>query len=149
MNATQRAIKEGLNDYYESRKPEPTKSSKLYRLVLMTQIHENYGTEETPRWKPKGGSEYHVILGSETVALTIDQRGLTDALLERLTKYGTMFTEYVHSWYVAPLDEETPDETMWREMREWGYLSKETHERYLRDMLLTDIDFKPFLYHTN
>lgn len=40
----------------------------MFRLIAKTQYMENYGTEESPRWKFKGGSDYVVAyLTTETV----------------------------------------------------------------------------------
>ena len=44
------------------------------QLVLETQYHENYGDEENPRWKAKGGSTYLVDLPVEIAdASTINE----------------------------------------------------------------------------
>ena len=49
----------------------------MSKLYIFTQNYENYGTEENPRWKAKGGSDYFVydFDGDEatTIMLVRDQ----------------------------------------------------------------------------
>ena len=32
----------------------------MSKLLIITQVYENYGTADEPHWKPKGGSDYVV-----------------------------------------------------------------------------------------
>ena len=49
----------------------------MSKLYIFTQDYDNYGTEEDPHWKPKGGSDYFVydFDGDEatTIMLVRDQ----------------------------------------------------------------------------
>lgn len=66
LRATDRdAVLEGIDDIDADVQlfgPKPTK----YRLVITTQVYENYGY----RWKPKGGNEYHIPLGESVLHVT-------------------------------------------------------------------------------
>ena len=56
-------------------------------LVIETQYHENYGSEENPHWKSKGGSTYLVDLQAENAnASTINE-------LKYLIEYRNSMTE--------------------------------------------------------
>jgi hypothetical protein len=62
------------------------------QLILETQYHENYGDEENPHWKAKGGQTYIVDLPVENAnASTINE-------LKSLIDYrNPMSEEYVNS----------------------------------------------------
>jgi hypothetical protein len=100
---------------------EPAKSgTTTFRLVLWTQIYENYGahcwdgTGECPQyWKAKGGTEYHYQLGDANAVLALGAKGL-EALVKQLTgkinKWDNSWDEYVIGWQVWPSTEKTQDE---------------------------------------
>jgi hypothetical protein len=108
------------------------------KIVIQTQVRENYGSADNPYWKFKGGNIYVVP------NLTVDQaKVVKDGGIPTLTKllevYGSMFEEYIAGWYIAddgdkvcePWD--TPFELFWRNGRwianrtidngEYGYMN--------------------------
>ena len=70
----------------------------MSKLYIFTQDYDNYGTEEDPHWKPKGGSDYFVydFDGDEatTIMLVRDQ-------IEYDNPY---FRSQIAGWEVVPND---------------------------------------------
>lgn len=111
-----------------------------FRLVITTQIHENYGahcwdgTGECPQyWKAKGGEEYHRNLGTANEVIEMGQKGIHRVLADMRTKVETLddyWHEYVIDWSLVPSNEETYGEQEAREMLEWGWISPEQAKHY-------------------
>ena len=64
------------------------KESKMI-LAIETQYHENYGDEESPHWKPKGGSTY-LVSGD-----AINHKNVINELRNLIDFKGPMSEEYV------------------------------------------------------
>ncbi len=85
---------------------EPAKGSKepkapvTFSIIIATQVYENYGY----RWKPKGGSEYRIALGSTKDVLALGYSGLCD-LVQRSRKMvehdDNEYNEYIVNWVVV------------------------------------------------
>ena len=67
-------------------------------LVIETQYLENYGTEDKPHWKAKGGTSYKVT----NVQLNVDFNAVVEA---SGVAYSNSFAEeYVITWHVESDD---------------------------------------------
>lgn len=121
--------------------PAPTTNGEItFRLVLVTQIHENYGahcwdgTGECPQyWKAKGGEEYHRNLGSANDVIQLGREGIDRALSAmraEVEKSDEYWQEYAINWELVPSNEETYGEREVREMLEWGWISPEQVGHY-------------------
>ena len=70
----------------------------MSKLYIFTQDYENYGDEENPRWKAKGGSDYFVpdFKGDEatTVMLVRDQ----------IESDNAFYKSSILGWEVVPND---------------------------------------------
>lgn len=104
-----------------------------YRLVIFTQVYENYGY----RWKPKGGNEYHIQLGYTTCCDEVS-RILVDNHRHLIERTGDddglhSFSEHITGWSIYGSDEKTYEERMeedsspevkehYRARRETGWL---------------------------
>ena len=60
-------------------------------LVVSTQYSENYGTEDQPYWKNKGGSEYKVLNVPNN--LTIEQ--MVEQVRDRIEYKSSYAEEYI------------------------------------------------------
>jgi hypothetical protein len=128
----QAVIGEWDNDEPETKNPEPSQS---FRVVVQTQYRENYGAHcwdgegECPQhWKNKGGSEYHVALGSAAHVIALGSegiRGIVSKMAEKVERCDDYAQEWVIGWEIYGDKEETPDEREDREMAEWGYPVRE------------------------
>lgn len=102
------------------------------KLMIFTQVHENYGSESDPYWKPKGGDDYFVpvsmddLLASENKAAFL--RGLVDAARAVIEHRSSMFEEYIIDYSLEDDDFRTEFETS---QIEWDgtcfYPSKPVH----------------------
>jgi hypothetical protein len=121
--------------------PAPPSAGKItFRLVITTQIYENYGshnwdgTGECPQyWKAKGGNEYHRNLGTANDVIQMGQVGIKIALSSmraEIEKSDYDWQEYTINWEIIPSNEETHDERETREMLEWGWITPEQAEHY-------------------
>lgn len=83
-----------------------------FRLVAYTQDWENYGDAETPRWKPKGGSEFVIAeLSLEDAAKGYTfLRGLVEAAAEKINYRDDMFDCWMIDWELLGEGELTPFE---------------------------------------
>lgn len=98
--------------------PKPQTS---FRLVLWTQEFENHaaqdwnGEGECPEnWSPKGGSEYHLPVGSVQDILTLGKTGVASLAIQaarRLEVSNNYYSVNVVGWALFPSSEETPGET--------------------------------------
>ena len=122
------AILEGLAPEIDI-PPAPAVPMDGYRLVIQTQIYENYGAHnwdgkgECPQyWKAKGGNEYQTP-GDYRITETTEanERKVLERYRHMIERKSCGYHEYIIgvNWY-AP-NEETPDERMRRDFIEWGY----------------------------
>jgi hypothetical protein len=149
LNKARRALGKALvAEYYEveeEREPEPV-STGLYRVVVTTQVYENYGAHawngegECPKyWKAKGGNEYQVVVGNIADVLALGSAGLqriAGRIAGKVERYDEYFDEYMISWHVQD-SSETFEERDIREMLEWGIINKETAKLYHDRMIVT------------
>ena len=110
------------------------------KLVINTQIRENYGDTDKPYWKFKGGETYIVPDLTVEQVLKIKDTGIP-TLTALIESFNPMFEEYVQNW--AFLDDgvvvadpwETPFKLYWEQGRwvarrtvengEYGYMRSE------------------------
>lgn len=97
--------------------------SETYRVVVVTQCYENYGSEKTPYWKPKGGNEHIHVIGSASDVIALGNEGIQQIVNDLTANFtdNDMFNEHMIDWYVAPTSEKTEDELMYEEMliKDW------------------------------
>jgi hypothetical protein len=70
----------------------------MAKLLIQTQVYENYGSADEPYWKPKGGSDYVVkkFKGGDqaaTIAVT--------ALRSQIECDNDGYREYILSWEIV------------------------------------------------
>ena len=68
-------------------------------IVLRTQYRENYGTEDQPYWKFKGGSEYK-ILDVPTTAMPHEVVDAVRSEVDYIEYEGPMSEQYILDWSV-------------------------------------------------
>jgi len=106
------------------------KSGTQFRLVLWTQIRENYGAHswdgkgECPQyWKCKGGEEYHVQIGTVIKCMELGGKGIQDIankVVPMIEKNDEYWHEAVIGWSLFSDAEETSGEQDERQAKEWG-----------------------------
>lgn len=71
----------------------------MAKLLITTQVYENYGTADEPYWKAKGGSDYVVkkFKGGDEAAMTAIM-----GLRSQLECDNEYLREYVLSWEIVP-----------------------------------------------
>jgi hypothetical protein len=110
------------------------------KIVIQTQIRENYGDADKPYWKFKGGDTYVVSNLSVAQTLKVKDQGIPTlkALIETRNEG---FEEYVVDWSIVDDDAviceewETPTQLSWEQGRwvarrtidngEYGYMRSE------------------------
>ena len=110
------------------------------KIVITTQVRENYGDAERPYWKSKGGSVF--VVPNLTVAQTLKVKESGIPTLKALIETrNEMFEEYVVDWSILDNDAvvcdpwETPTDLFWTggrwiamrtiENGEYGYMRRE------------------------
>jgi hypothetical protein len=75
------------------------------KVIFSTQAMENYGTEESPRWKGKGGDEYVVANPTLQDVVNMNNAGTWIDYIRALTKAfesehscGNEYYEYILGW---------------------------------------------------
>lgn len=109
--------------------PTPEVPTTGYRLVIETQIYENYGAHswdgkgECPQyWKAKGGNEYQTPATYHITETTGEnERKVLEQYRHLIESRSEGYHEYIIGVYWHASTEETPDERRRREMIEWGY----------------------------
>lgn len=88
------------------------------KIVITTQVRENYGDAERPYWKMKGGSVF--VVPNLTVAQTLKVKESGIPTLKALIETrNEMFEEYVVDWSILDNDAvvcdpwETPTDLFW------------------------------------
>lgn len=102
--------------------PEPVETGVTFRIVLSTQIHENYGAHdwdgkgECPQyWKAKGGNEYQLNLGSanDVIAMGSEEvRQKAEELRSEIERCDEYFEEHAIGWELVPSNVKTYEEEM-------------------------------------
>ena len=78
----------------------------MAKLLITTQIRENYGSAEKPHWKAKGGDNYVV----SNFTQFNEVQAVIDSIRDRLEINDEYYNEYIIDWYVAEDDYLTQDE---------------------------------------
>ena len=70
----------------------------MAKLLITTQVYENYGSADEPYWKPKGGSDYVVkkFRGGNEAATTAVM-----ALRSQIECDNEGYREYILSWEIV------------------------------------------------
>ncbi len=71
----------------------------MAKLLITTQVYENYGSADEPYWKPKGGSDY--------VVKKINVNKVTEtvmALRSQIECDNEFYREYILGWEVVAND---------------------------------------------
>ena len=114
------------------------------KIVITTQVRENYGDANKPYWKFKGGDTY--VVPDLTVEQTIKVKEFGIPTLKALIEtHSDMFEEYVVDWAILDNDAvvceawETPFELRWIggrwvanrtvENGEYGYMNQRVERR--------------------
>ena len=71
------------------------------KVVITTQIRENYGTAEKPYWKFKGGSEYFI---NGVDPLKVAPGMLVDKVKAQVEYANPMSEEYILDWELVSDD---------------------------------------------
>ena len=69
-------------------------------LVIDTQYKENYGSEEQPYWKFKGGSSYKVL----GIPSNIDNAEVVELVRREVEHFDVFTEEYILGWTVQSDD---------------------------------------------
>ena len=72
----------------------------MAKLMITTQVLENYGSEENPYWKAKGGVDYVV----SNFTNFNDVKSFIDSIREQVEIDNCFCQEYIVSWHVADDD---------------------------------------------
>lgn len=72
----------------------------MSKLLIQTQVHENYGTESEPYWKPKGGGDY-VIKNFRKFNKVTETVMAVRAQIEQDNEF---YREYIIGWEVVADD---------------------------------------------
>lgn len=126
-------IQEQLVDLYVVDQP---KVEITYRVVVSVQHYENYGWCDwdgngpcPQRWKAKGGSDYIVVEGlSEKDMLTTDPMSYVP---EGIGHKSEGFEEMILGVEFLPSNVPTYEETMVKDMMEWGGMRRAEADRIL------------------
>jgi len=76
------------------------KEQEMAKLVIQTQVYENYGSESKPHWKAKGGDAYVV----SNFTQFNDVQSFVDNIGEQVTTDDSFYQEYIVDWFVATDD---------------------------------------------
>jgi hypothetical protein len=71
----------------------------MAKLLITTQVYENYGTADEPYWKPKGGSDY--------VVKKINVNKVTETVMglrPQIECDNEFYREYILGWEVVAND---------------------------------------------
>ena len=70
----------------------------MAKLLITTQVYENYGDAEKPHWKAKGGSDYVVknFKGHTTTAVMV--------LRDQIEQDNEYFREYINDFHIVADD---------------------------------------------
>ena len=110
------------------------------KIVIQTQVRENYGDASKPYWKFKGGDTYVVPNLSVEQVMKVKEQGVP-TLTALIETRNEGFEEYVIDWSILDDDAvvcepwETPTELFWEQGRwvarrtiengEYGYMRQE------------------------
>jgi hypothetical protein len=114
------------------------------KIVIQTQVRENYGSADEPYWKFKGGSTFVVPNLTPAQAVRVKEDGIP-TLTALINTVNPMFEEYVIGFDMVDNDAvvcepwETPFELHWKggrwianrtvENGEYGYMRQEVERK--------------------
>lgn len=114
------------------------------KIVIQTQVRENYGSADEPYWKFKGGNTFVVPNLTSAQAALVQERGIP-TLKALIESFNPMFEEYVVGFDVVDNSAvvcepwETPFELHWKggrwianrtvENGEYGYMRREVERK--------------------
>jgi hypothetical protein len=114
------------------------------KIVITTQIRENYGSADKPYWKFKGGETFVVPDLTPNQAVRVREDGIP-TLTALINTMNPMFEEYVVDWAILDNDAvvcedwETPFELRWINGRwvatrtvengEYGYMNQRVERK--------------------
>jgi hypothetical protein len=114
------------------------------KIVITTQVRENYGSEDKPYWKFKGGETFIVPDLTPAQAVRVREDGIP-TLTALINTMNPMFEEYVVDWAILDNDAvvcedwETPFELRWIggrwvanrtvENGEYGYMNQRVERK--------------------
>ncbi len=114
------------------------------KIVITTQVRENYGDADKPYWKFKGGDTYVVPDLTVEQTIKVKERGIP-TLKALIESRSDMFEEYVVDWAILDNDAvvceawETPFELRWIggrwvanrtvENGEYGYMNQRVERK--------------------
>ena len=81
----------------------------MSKLLITTQVYENYGSAEKPHWKAKGSSDYVVknFSGNYSKALAV-----VTVLRDKIEVSDEYFREHIIDWAIEADDYLTEDERL-------------------------------------
>jgi hypothetical protein len=81
----------------------------MSKLLIITQVYENYGSAEKPHWKAKGSSDYVVknFNGNYSKALAV-----VNTVRSQIEQDNEYLHEYIIGWDIEADDYLTEDERM-------------------------------------
>lgn len=78
----------------------------IFAIIAHTQVLENYGTEDTPYWKPKLGSSYWIAnIDAEHRDQAARSAGQLPSISNIETRNSTMLIEYVKQIDAISIDD--------------------------------------------
>ena len=114
------------------------------KIVIYTQIRENYGSADQPYWKCKGGEVFVVPNLTVEQTLKVKENGIP-TLTALINTASDMYEEFVADWAILDDDArvceawETPFELFWKggrwianrtvENGEYGYMRSEVERK--------------------
>ena len=72
----------------------------MAKLLIVTQVLENYGSEDNPFWKAKGGSEY--VIKNFTAFNAVN--ATVQSVRHQIEIDNPLYSEYIISWEVVADD---------------------------------------------
>ena len=90
----------------------------MSKLLIITQVYENYGTADEPHWKPKGGSDYVVKKFKDFNSVT----ETVMALRPQIEQDNEFYREHIIGWEIVANDYLTDFERS-----QWEYDGKITY----------------------
>ena len=73
----------------------------MAKLLITTQVYENYGTADEPYWKPKGGSDYVI---RDFDPLRYAPGVIVDLIRPKVESDSEYFREHIIDWSVEADD---------------------------------------------
>lgn len=78
----------------------------MAKLLISTQVYENYGSADQPYWKAKGGEDYVV----PNFTLLNNAKEFVDQVRDRIESDDKFYREHIVCWSVVEDDYLTPFE---------------------------------------